>query len=356
MSRIVVKVGSNVLTRADGKPNITIMSGLVDQIAALKRAGHEVVLVSSGAVACGRATLEEIGNLTAVEARQLFSSVGQVRLINIYNDLFASYGMVVGQVLTQKDNFSSRDAYLNQRACILTMLRNNIVPIVNENDTASLTELMFTDNDELSGLLATMVDADTLIILSNIDGIYTGDPSDASSELITVVEPGTDLSQFISHKKSGFGRGGMGTKCGTAQKVADEGIAVLIANGMRAGVLTDVIEYPERTPHTLFKARTQPLSTVKRWIAHSASFAKGTITVNRGAATMLQSDRAVSLLPVGVIAVNGDWEAGDIITILSDTGMIIGVGRASLSAAETAAAMGNHGERPVVHYDYLYIE
>ena len=169
MSRIVVKVGSNVLTRADGMPNVTNMSALVDQIARLRQLGHEVVLVSSGAVACGRGAVAPRRQLDAVASRQLFSSIGQIKLINLYNQLFGAYGLVVGQVLTQKENFASRTSYLNQRACMLTMLDNGVIPVVNENDTASLTELMFTDNDELSGLIATMTDADTLIILSNVD-------------------------------------------------------------------------------------------------------------------------------------------------------------------------------------------
>ena len=205
--RIVVKVGSNVLSRADGKPNVTNMSALVDQIAALHGRGHQVVLVSSGAVACGRGEIAPDRQLDPVAARQLFSSIGQIKLINLYNDLFREYGIVIGQVLTQKENFASRDSYLNQRACMLTMLENGVVPVVNENDTASLTELMFTDNDELSGLIATMLRADLLVILSNIDGIYTGDPSDPVSRLIERVAPGEDLSRYVVAAKSGFGRG-----------------------------------------------------------------------------------------------------------------------------------------------------
>ena len=143
--RIVVKVGSNVLTRPDGKPNVTNLSALVDQVAALRGLGHEVILVSSGAVACGRGALKPQKQLDAVAQRQLFSSIGQISLINLYNSLFSEYGYVVGQVLTQKENFSSRESYLNQRACMQTMLENGVIPIVNENDTASLTELMFTD-------------------------------------------------------------------------------------------------------------------------------------------------------------------------------------------------------------------
>lgn len=356
MSRIVVKVGSNVLTRADGKPDVTNMSALVDQIAALRALGHEIVLVSSGAVACGRGAITPRRQLDAVASRQLYSSIGQIRLINLYDSLFGLYGIVVGQVLTQKENFSSRTAYLNQRSCMLTMLEAGVIPIVNENDTASLTELMFTDNDELSGLIAAMIDADMLVILSNVDGIFTGAPSDPSSSLIPVVEPGRDLSSNVVSAKSGFGRGGMGTKCGIAGKLSQEGIAVVIARGDRPGVLVDVVTAPDSVPHTLFRPSPQPLSNIKRWIAHSASFAKGIIRVDAAAAEALRSDRAVSLLPIGVVSLDGDWEEGDIVTLYDPSGAVIGIGKASLSSAEAAPLIGKRGKRPLVHYDFLYIE
>ena len=354
--RIVVKVGSNVLTRADGMPNVTNMSSLVDQIATLRSLGHEVILVSSGAVACGRGAITPSRQLDSVSARQLYSSIGQIRLINLYNQLFAGYGLVVGQVLTQKENFASRTSYLNQRACMLTMIENGVIPIVNENDTASLTELMFTDNDELSGLIAAMVDADTLVILSNVDGIYTGLPADPGSRLIPEVAPGRDLSEYVVASKSGFGRGGMGTKCGIAGKVSDEGITVMIARGDRPGVLVGLIETPGEVPHTTFLPSPQPLSNVKRWIAHSASFAKGMIQVDARAEEALRSDRAVSLLPIGITSVDGEREEGDIVSIIGPEGARIGVGRASMSSEETSTAIGQRGQRPVVHYDYLYID
>ncbi len=354
--RIVVKIGSNILTRPDGKPNVTNMSAIVDQVAHLLRAGHEMVLVSSGAVACGRGAVKPTRTLDSVEQRQLFSSVGQIRLLNIYNDLFSQYEIVIGQVLTQKENFSSRTSYLNQRACMLTMIENGVVPVVNENDTASLTELMFTDNDELSGMVATMLDADTLVILSNVDGIYTGNPSDPESRLIESVAPGQDVSANVVATKSGFGRGGMGTKCGIASKVSEEGVRVMIANGNRPRVLIDLIEHPEAVAHTTFEPARSPLSTVKRWIAHSSSFAKGQITVDDNAAGALRGDSAVSLLPVGVVEVSGDWEEGDIVNISDRHGHHIGVGRASLSSDLTRASIGRRGSKPVVHYDYLYIE
>ena len=252
-SRIVVKIGSNALTRSDGRVDVTRMSALADQIAWLRARGIEVILVSSGAVACGRGELKVDHTLDTVEQRQLFSAIGQVKLIGLYYDLFREYGIQVGQVLTMKKNFEPGQEYDNQRQCISLMLENGVLPIVNENDTVSITGLMFTDNDELSGLIAQMLHADTLILLSNIDGIYTGDPRDPRSHLITEVAPGTDLSEYIREEKSSAGRGGMQSKYATAQRVQQAGISVVIANGRRENILIDLIERPTSTPHTIFR-------------------------------------------------------------------------------------------------------
>lgn len=250
--RIVVKVGSNVLTRADGKLDVTRMSALVDQIAWLRKQDIEVILVTSGAVACGRRELTVDHLLDSVEQRQLFSAVGQVKLVGLYYDLFREFGIHVGQVLTMKENFQPGEQYRNQQACMTVMLENDVLPIVNENDTVSVTELMFTDNDELSGLIAQMMKADSLILLSNIDGIYTGHPDDSSSELIERVAPCTDLSKYIQEEKSAFGRGGMHSKYHTASNIQSAGIHVIIANGTRDNILIDLVEHPESTPHTEF--------------------------------------------------------------------------------------------------------
>ena len=222
MKRIAVKIGSNVLTRKDGTLDITRMSALVDQVAELHHAGIEIVLISSGAVASGRSEVKVGKKLDSVSARQLYSAVGQAKLINRYYELFREHGLKCGQVLTTKENFGSRTHYLNQKHCMEVMLEHGVIPIVNENDTISVTELMFTDNDELSGLIATMMGMDALIILSNIDGIYNGNPADPASRVIPVVERGkTDLASYVQTGRSSFGRGGMLTKCHIAQKVAD---------------------------------------------------------------------------------------------------------------------------------------
>lgn len=354
--RVVVKVGSNVLTRDDGKLDVTRMSAIVDQVVWLKQHGYEVILVSSGAMACGRDELKVTRKLDSVAQRQLYSALGQVKLIGLYYDLFREYDLHVGQVLTMKESFSTRGEYLNQRACMSVMLENGVIPIVNENDTVSVTELMFTDNDELSGLIASMMDADTLIILSNVDGIFNGDPKDSQTRVIPMVNYDRDLGEYIQDTKSGFGRGGMLTKANIARKVAEEGIKVIIANGKTANILVELATKPMETMHTEFRPNPTPTSTLKKWIAHSESFAKGRVVINDKAAEALKGHKAVSLLPVGVTAVEGDFEEGDIINVIDQQGNNIGVGRSGYSAEEARRRMGVHDVKPVIHYDYLYME
>lgn len=354
--RIAVKVGSNVLTRRDGTLDVTRMSALVDQIAELHKTGVEIILVSSGAVASGRSEVHSAKKLDSVDQRQLFSTVGQAKLINRYYELFREHGIAVGQVLTMKENFATRRHYLNQKNCMTVMLENGVIPIVNENDTISVSELMFTDNDELSGLIASMMDAQALIILSNIDGIYNGSPADPTSEVIREIGQGKDLSSYIQTSKSSFGRGGMLTKTNIARKVADEGITVIIANGKRDNILVDLIQHPESTLCTRFIPSAEPVSSVKKWIAHSEGFAKGELHINYCATELLFSDKAVSILPVGITDVIGEFEKDDIVRIVDFGGKPIGVGKANCDSTQAREAMGKHGKKPVVHYDYLYIE
>lgn len=356
MKRIVIKVGSNVLTRTDGTLDVTRMSALVDQIAQLRQKGIEVILVSSGAVASGRSELKlSEHRLDTTSQRQLFSAVGQAKLINRYYELFRDHGIAVGQVLTMKENFGTRRHYLNQKNCMTVMLEHGVIPVVNENDTISVTELMFTDNDELSGLIASMMDADTLIILSNIDGIYNGSPAEPNSQVIREIGQKMDLTNYIQTNKSSFGRGGMLTKTNIARKVADEGIEVIIANGKRDDILLHLLLEKDAVC-TRFIPKSKPISGVKKWIAHSEGFAKGEITINAKALEALRGDKAVSILPVGIIEVTGEFEKDDIIRIMDADGNQIGVGKANCTSVQARAAMGKHAGRPVVHYDYLYLE
>ena len=355
MKKVAIKIGSNVLTRQDGTLDVDRMSDLVAQIAALHEKGIEIVLISSGAVASGRNEVKPQKKLDSVSARQLYSAVGQVKLINHYFELFRKHNLICGQILTTKENFSSRTHYLNQKYCMETMLENGVIPIVNENDTVSVTELMFTDNDELSGLVATMMAMDALIILSNIDGIYDGDPSLVESKVIREVSGKMDITSFIQTGKSSFGRGGMITKYKIARKVADEGIQVIIANGTRIAILNDLILGNE-VPCTRFIPAEKPVSSVKKWVAHSDGFAKGEIYIDAGAEKALFGSKATSILFVGITRINGSFKKNDIIKIISSSGEILGFGRAAYDSEKALTFVGKRNARPMIHYDYLYLD
>ncbi|MBD8348211.1 MULTISPECIES: glutamate 5-kinase [unclassified Dysgonomonas] len=355
-NRIVIKIGSNVLTRKDGTLDVTRMSALVDQIAALRKSGIEIILVSSGAVASGKSTISPKSKLDVVSARQLYSAIGQVKLINQYFTLFDNYNIVCGQILATKEDFATRRHYLNQRNCMTVMLQNGVTPIVNENDTISVNELMFTDNDELSGLVATMMNCQTLIILSNIDGIYNGNPVDPKASVIAEIDPKKDqIEEFIQTSKSTSGRGGMQTKYNIARKIAEEGIEVIIANGKKDDILLNLISDP-KTICTRFKPSKKAVSNVKKWIAHSESFAKGEVHINDGAKEALISEKAVSLLPVGIVKIEGDFEVDDIVKIIDNKKKQIGVGRIAFDSKTVEKLIGKSNEKPIIHYDYLYID
>jgi len=356
MKTLVVKIGSNVLTRTDGTLNVTRMSSLVDQVAELHRGGYRVIMVSSGAVAAGRNILEPTRRLDTVSARQLFSAVGQAKLINLYYQFFREHGLSCGQILTTKEGFGSRTHYLTQKHCIEVMLDQNVIPILNENDTVSVTELMFTDNDELAGLVAAMVDADRLVILSNVDGVYDGDPRNPDTHVIRTVDTSVcDLSDVAVARESSFGRGGMITKSRIALKAAHEGIEVVIANGTRPDILLDIVHGVD-TLCTRFTPHAR-INGVRKWIAHSGDFTKGTLTVNAGAAASLTDPKtANSLLPVGIVDVSGDFDKGDLVEIVADNGARIGLGCAEYSSDDLKAIKGTKGHRPAIHYDYLYTD
>jgi len=354
--RIVVKVGSNILTRKDGMLDVTQMSAIVDQIAELHKKGFEIILVSSGAVASGRTELKTKTTLDTISARQLYSAVGQVKLINRYYDLFRQHHILCGQVLATKEDFATRRHYLNQRNCMKVMLENRVIPIVNENDTISVNGLMFTDNDELSGLVAAMMGCKRLIILSNIDGIYNGDPKDAKSEIIKEVDIKKDnLIECLQTSKSTNGRGGMQTKYNIARKVAEEGIEVIIANGRTTDILL-LLMNGKTNVCTRFLPSQHGVSSVKKWIAHSEGFAKGEIYINEGAKEALLGNKAVSLLPVGITKIIGNFEIDDIVKIIDETGKQIGVGKVSYDSRKASEIIGETNKKPIIHYDYLYIE
>lgn len=351
--KIVVKVGSNVITQANGLPDEQRINHLVNQLAIIKKQGIEVILVSSGAVASGRSLIQIAEKQDAVTTRQLLAAIGQVKLINTYANFFAEHDIKCAQVLVTKEDFRDRAHYLNMKNCMQILLQHNVIPVVNENDVVSVTELMFTDNDELAGLIASMLNADALIILSNVNGIYNGDPKVAGSKVIEEIKGSTtNLASFISAGKSQFGRGGMVTKSTMAQKVAKLGIAVHIANGTTDYVLTALLD--EKLTHTRFVPEKSK-SGKKKWIAHSETNAKGIVRLNNGAKEVLISGKATSLLPIGIIEVKSDFLKGDIIKIVDEDNNLIGLGIAEYGSDKAKERIGQKKQKPLVHYDYFYL-
>jgi glutamate 5-kinase len=354
-TRITVKVGSNVITQSDGSLNQGRILRIVEDVAVLYKQGIEVILISSGAVAAGRGEVVPSKKTNIVSAKQIWAAIGQVKLMSSYQFLFGKYGIQAGQILAAKDSFRDRRHYLNMKNCISAMLENHVLPIVNENDTISINELMFTDNDELSGLISSMMDCQSLIILSNVDGIYNGVPGVDGTELITSINKESENPEkYISAVKSGFGRGGMYTKCSIARKLSSQGIDVFIANGTRDAIITDIIRGKD-VPYTHFVAGSKKETSVKKWLSHSDTFAKGAVVINSGAREALLGEKATSLLMIGITAVKGVFRSGDIVRIEDEEGSNIGLGKCQYDSEKAELNLGEKLNKPFIHYDCMVI-
>jgi glutamate 5-kinase len=350
---LVIKVGSNVLTQDNGYPDLGRMEKLAAQIHALTSQGKKIVLVSSGAVAFGRKSISLPEKLNPVIKKQIWASTGQIRLINQYREFFLQHQIDVAQILVTKEDFRDRKHFLNMKNCIQGLLQQGILPIINENDTVTITELMFTDNDELASLTAAMINADTLILLTNVDGIYTGNPSEPSSELVQKIGSSMpEISSYISASKSAFGRGGMLTKYAMAKKSAELGIQVIIANGKRDNVLG---EFENGTLRCTWFEPQKATHSPKKWLAHGEQYYKGAVIINEGARISLNSQVIRSLLPIGILAVEGEFSKGDILLIKDEKGQKIGLGRAEYTSSLAQERIGLKNQKPLIHYDYLYI-
>ncbi len=355
MKRICIKIGSNVLTKENGELNTSRIKNIVYQISSLRNQGIQCILVSSGAVAAGKSKVKLPEKIDTVSARQVWSSVGQVELLNVYSSFLNEFKIDCAQVLVTKQDFRTREHYLNMKNCLSSLLNNGILPIINENDAVSVTALMFTDNDELSGLIASMMDVEALYLLSNINGIYTGNPNDSKSTLVQTVNGDINrLKQYITTQKSNFGRGGMLTKCSIAGRVAKSGIPVHIANGGIDNIVLELVNSPDNVNHTSFSA-SKKASTVKQWLAGSDGFEKAKLVINKGAEEALCSKEATSLLPIGILNIIGDFEKGDIIKIVGSSGKVIGLGKTQYNKSKAESYIGKTGAKPLVHYDYLFL-
>jgi glutamate 5-kinase len=356
MKRVVVKTGSQVLCSSSGELDHQVLADLVSQMSDLQGNGWQVVLVSSGAVAAGSGLpgLNEQVSSDPVTRKQVLAAAGQVQLMQTYQRLFEQHGINIAQVLASKSDFQTRNHYLNMRNCIEGILAAGMVPVVNENDVVSVTELMFTDNDELAGLLAGMVNADLLCILSTVSGVYDRGENGGESRVIECWDDATHvIDDIVSSGTSRLGRGGMHSKLSVARKTAALGTEVVIADGRVNKVLVNTAA--GRTTGTRFPAASGA-SPAKRWLANADDHAAGAVHVNAGAeAALLDRNRLASLLPVGIESLEGTFKRGDVIRIVGTSGAVLGCGRARYDADEAQGMIGEKGHKPLIHYDYLYI-
>lgn len=360
--KIVIKVGTSTLTDKEGLLNKKYISEFAAVVSGIEKNGHNVIIVSSGAIGAGIGHLKLKSRPETLREKQALAAVGQPLVMNAYNEAFAKYGITVAQLLLTRDDFDSRTKYINARNTMSELIEKNIIPIINENDTIAVEEINFGDNDTLGALVASAVDADTLIILTDVDGLYDGHPS--SGKLISKVEKITEeIEAFASPKSSsGKGTGGMKTKVLAAKIAAASGVNTVITNGMKLKLLNDIIECKE--VGTVFSAGKNPLEAKKSWIAFSKK-PKGTLFVDKKAAEALTL-RGKSLLAAGVTDISGAFKRGDTVIVADkDTKKDFARGLINYDFEDMIKIKGKNtkemkkiiasGEDEVIHRDNLVI-
>lgn len=339
--RIVVKIGSALLVDAGtGALKGDWLASLAADVAGFKAKGADVVLVSSGSIALGRGVLGLPAAELPLEQSQAAAAVGQIRLARAYEEVLAPLGLTTAQVLVTLEDSADRRRYLNSRATLETLLGLGVVPIVNENDTVATDEIRFGDNDRLAAQVAVTIGADHLVLLSDVDGFYSGNPRvDADAKRYDVVEAITpEIEAMAGDAGTGLSKGGMKTKVMAAKTATGAGCAMTITEGSRMAPLTALLN---GEPATLFTARTTPVAARKHWIASMKP--KGDIVVDAGAARALASGK--SLLPAGVTAVYGAFERGDPVDIHGPDGTHLGAGLTRYTAQEARAIAGRRSDQ-----------
>ena len=361
--RLVVKIGSALLAADSGEIRRGWLAALADDVARCHARGQEVILVSSGAIAVGRRHLGLGRRRLRLEENQAAAATGQIRLAHAYQEALARHGITVAQILLTLEDTEERRRHLNARATFAQLLSLGAVPVVNENDTVATAEIRFGDNDRLAARVAQMTSADMLVLLSDIDGLYTADPRKSSEarHVPIVREIGPEIEAMAGEAAPGFSSGGMVTKLAAARIAMGAGCHMLIAQGKGAGSPLAAIE--ARCRATLFLTRAEPRSARKAWIAGAVNPC-GILTVDDGAAGALR--RGKSLLPAGVVAVEGVFERGDAVIIRTRSGSETGRGLSAYSSAdirriagyksgEIAGILGYRGRDEIIHRDDLVV-
>ena len=365
-SLAVVKVGSSTLVDEAGSLDRSFIRSLCEQMGELVSAGTRVVLVSSGAVAAGREALGFSERPSDMASLQACASAGQARLTQAYADVLAEQGLPCGQVLLTRRDVMDRDAFLNARTTLTRLIELGAVPVVNENDTVSTAEFAFGDNDMLGALVSALVGADLYVICSDVDGLYTANPQEVPDATLIerVEEVDHELSALAGGAGTSFGTGGMSSKLRAARAMLAAGIPTVICRGRRPRVLLDVISGERVGTRFESEGRLPHEGGRKLWIG-LAEVPRGTITLDEGASRAVL-ERGASILPVGIVASSGTYEAGDVVTVRAPSGDVIGRGIARYSSEDMmrvrgvkldviARFLGEGRARPAVHRDDLLV-
>ena len=338
MRRIVVKIGSNIIASADEGLDTAMIDHISGDISSIASEGNDVVIVSSGAVAAGMKKLGMKTKPTDIRFKQAAAAVGQSSLMWAYEKAFAENGKKVAQVLLTREDFADRKKYINSKNTLMTLLSYGVIPVINENDTVTTDEIKFGDNDNLASLVAIMIDAEHLFILSDVDGLYENDPKrNPRAEIISHVEDITPaIEQLAGNAGSSVGTGGMYSKVLAAKKATAHGIAVNIINGKKPGLLIPAVK--GRHYGTFFRPCQDRLSQRKGWIAYS-SRSKGSVILDDGAVRAVREGNK-SLLPSGIVSVEGTFEVGDSVYCVTGKGKRIAKGLINYSSGDLKKIMG----------------
>lgn len=342
--RIVIKIGTSTITYANGKRNFSQIDRLAREISDLQNQGKEMILVTSGAVAVGVDRMGLPGKPKTIPGKQAAAAVGQGVLMHTYEKFFADYGQIVAQVLITKTEAIDRHRYTNTRNTFMELMRQRVIPIVNENDVVALDELKIGDNDNMSALVAGIVDADLVIILSDVDGLYTANPQTHPDAVIVpeVAEITPEIEASAGGVGSARGTGGMATKIQAAKAATSSGIHLVIASGTEKNAITRVLQGEELG--TLFVSRENRLQFRKRWLAFGAKIA-GSIVVDDGCAKAIRKAGGCSILPAGVFAVQGEFLPGSTVSVIDKDAHELARGLVHYSSAELEQIKGcNSGE------------
>jgi glutamate 5-kinase len=358
---VIIKIGSSLLIDDDRNAvNADWLGSVASDIAMLRADGKNVVVVSSGAIALGSRGLGITGKALAIEEKQAAAATGQVTLAHAWREALAIHDIRVAQILLSPEDTETRRRHLNARATMSSLLELGAVPVVNENDTVATAEIRFGDNDRLAARVAAMISADLLILLSDIDGLYSGNPrqDNAARHVPEVTAINDEVMAMAGTANASYASGGMVTKLEAARIAMNAGCGMIICDGRTARPVRELIDGGR---HTLFRAEHTPLTARKRWIG-GALTPKGRITVDNGAVRALRQGR--SLLPAGVVAANGAFERGDLIAIEDESRQVIGHGLSAYSVGDTRAILGHksseiedllgyRGRDEVIHADNL---